>query len=156
MKKSDDISQAFLLKQFPGRTKLSSSIPAEVSRKNSVLVASTALLLAVFTSVILIRQTREGLQQEKAARQVLEQRLASMETEVARSKEISHSAALKTSEFARTVQEMALSSVKEEKVFFGRMIELMEKYQLNSPHQMETALQPTPMAQGLPPWEKAQ
>jgi hypothetical protein len=162
MKKSDDLSQAFLLKQFPGRRKLSRSVPSEVSWRNLVLVVTTALLLAIVTSVILIRQTRESLQQEQVHRQILEQKITAAENHMAYLQKIHSSYASQKADFNKEILGLAETSGKEEKLFFNKMIGIMEKYQLT---QLEAAQGLLPaeahiapeVARGtLPPWEKVE
>lgn len=160
MKKSDDISQAFLLKQFPGRRKLSSSVPAEVSWRNSVLVATTALIIAILTSVILYKQTSASLQQERIARAFLEQRLLEMEKVVNHHQELNRHQALQAAEFAKELKEWEATAIKDEKSCLNRVIVILEKHSLTTMNQLLAPLSVEKvnpeMAQGLPPWEKAE
>lgn len=160
MKKSEDLSQAFLLKHFPGRHKMSSSVPSEVSRRNSVIVATTALILAILTSVILYKQTTAKLEKEHTIRIVLEQRLQEMENEADDQRNASRFAELHLAGFVKELKEWEAGAIKDEKIWLNRVIDSLEKSSLSARDEPKAPLTrektPPEIAQGLPPWKTAE
>jgi hypothetical protein len=157
MKKSADLSQAFLLKQFPGRRKLSSTIPSETFWRNSVLLATSALLITLVTSVIFYRQLTSSLETERLSHLALEQRLESLKEESARAHASQREAVERVQAFAQELSLLQTTATKEEKIFWPKMIALIEKHGLSMKNVVEekgnnSSEKDPSVAQGQAPW----